>query len=96
MTWYEYAACRGEDPEMFFPVGTAGPALVQLREAKRVCAGCPVQSICLEWALVAGIDHGVWGGWSEEERRALKRRSARRRLNGIAVPAQWYPKAGDA
>jgi WhiB family transcriptional regulator, redox-sensing transcriptional regulator len=82
MTWHEYAACRREDPELFFPVGTTGPALAQLQEAKQVCAGCPVQSMCLEWALVAGIDHGVWGGCSEEERRALKRRSARRRVSG--------------
>jgi WhiB family transcriptional regulator, redox-sensing transcriptional regulator len=96
MTWYEYAACRGEDPELFFPVGSSGPALVQLREAKRVCAGCPVRSTCLEWALVAGVDYGVWGGCSEEERRVLKRRSARRRLSGTLTPAQLPPKAGTA
>lgn len=81
MTWSHYAACRTTDPELFFPIGTSGPALLQLDEAKEVCAGCPVRSMCLEWALLAGIDHGVWGGTSEEERRAFKRRSARHRLN---------------
>jgi len=79
MTWHDKAACLDEDPELFFPIGTTGPALRQLQQAKRVCAGCPVQSPCLEWAVLAGIDYGVWGGSSEDERRTLKRRSARQR-----------------
>ena len=80
MSWYHDAACRGEDPELFFPIGTTGPALLQLMEAKRVCARCPVQSECLRWAIVTGMEHGVWGGMSEDERRALRRRTARHRL----------------
>ena len=76
MSWYHYAACRDHDPELFFPVGNAAPAMLQLAQAKRVCADCPVQSFCLEWALLAGIDHGVWGGLSEEERRSVRRRTA--------------------
>jgi WhiB family redox-sensing transcriptional regulator len=75
MSWYHQAACRDHDPELFFPIGNTGPALLQLGRAKRVCAGCPVQSLCLEWALLAGIDHGVWGGLSEEERRSLRRQA---------------------
>jgi WhiB family redox-sensing transcriptional regulator len=34
---------------------------------------------CLQWALESGQDAGVWGGMSEDERRALKRRTARNR-----------------
>lgn len=79
MNWYQNAACRGQDPELFFPLGVSGPALRQLNEAKLVCAGCPVQFLCLEWAIQSGIEHGVWGGMSEEERRALKRRTTRQR-----------------
>ena len=79
MSWYEYAACRGENPELFFPIGTSGSALRQLNEAKAVCGRCAVQSVCLEWAVLAGIDEGVWGGQSEDERRALRHRTARRR-----------------
>jgi hypothetical protein len=51
MTWYNDSACQDEDPELFFPIGSTGPALQQLQHAKRVCAGCPVQSRCLEWAV---------------------------------------------
>jgi WhiB family redox-sensing transcriptional regulator len=84
MSWYHYAACRDHDPELFFPVGNAGPAMAQLAHAKRVCADCPVQSLCLEWALVAGIDHGVWGGLSEDERRGLRRRTTTWQRPGIS------------
>ena len=79
MSWYEYAACRGENPELFFPIGTSGSALQQLKQAKAVCGRCAVQSVCLEWAVLAGIDEGVWGGQSEDERRAQRRRTARQR-----------------
>lgn len=74
------AACTDEDPELFFPIGTMGPALLQIEEAKAVCNGrCPVVEECLQWALNTGQDSGVWGGLSEDERRAMKRRAARNR-----------------
>ena len=77
MDWRHAAACLAEDPELFFPLGTTGPAVFQVEEAKTVCRRCPVVSNCLAWALTAGVDHGVWGGYTEEERRALKRRRVR-------------------
>lgn len=79
MDWRHRAICRDENPELFFPVGTSGPAALQLAEAKTVCAGCPVTSACLTWALETGQDTGVWGGMSEDERRDLKRHRPRRR-----------------
>ena len=60
VNWRQDAACRDADPELFFPVGTAGPALRQIREAKRICRGCPAQSPCLAWALDHGVTDGVW------------------------------------
>jgi WhiB family transcriptional regulator, redox-sensing transcriptional regulator len=77
MDWRHRAACRDEDPELFFPVGTSGPALLQIAEAKIACRRCPVSTECLNWALASGQDTGVWGGMSEDERRAVKRRNAR-------------------
>lgn len=79
MDWRHRALCRDEDPELFFPVGNGGPALLQAAEAKTVCRRCPVVSDCLAWALASGQDNGVWGGMGEDERRALKRRNARTR-----------------
>ncbi len=81
MDWRYRAICRDEDPELFFPVGTSGPALLQIAEAKIVCRRCPVVSECLSWATApeSWQDAGVWGGMSEDERRALKRRNARHR-----------------
>ncbi len=77
--WRNSAACRTEDPDLFFPIGTSGPALLQTEQAKAVCRRCPVREQCLQWALRTGQSMGVWGGTSEEERRALKRRTAARR-----------------
>ena len=79
MDWRSRAACLDKDPELFFPVGNTGPALLQIEEAKSVCRRCQVQDTCLQWAIESGQDAGVWGGLSEDERRALKRRAARAR-----------------
>jgi WhiB family redox-sensing transcriptional regulator len=76
MDWRHRAICRDEDPELFFPVGTTGPALLQIAAAKAVCWRCPVVSECLTWALESGQTDGVWGGLSEGERRELGRRQA--------------------
>ena len=70
LDWRGYAACRRGDPRLFFPAGTDGP--VQANRAKQVCAGCPVQAACLDWALASGQETGVWGGTTEGERRALR------------------------
>lgn len=77
MDWRHRALCRDEDPELFFPIGTAGPAAVQVEQAKVVCRRCPVVTECLTWALETGQDAGVWGATSEDERRALARRGLR-------------------
>ena len=84
--WRHRAACLGEDPELFFAVGTSGPAVLQNAEAKTVCRRCPVVSECLTWALETGEPAGVWGGMSEDERRALKRRNARARARTTGTP----------
>jgi WhiB family redox-sensing transcriptional regulator len=80
MDWRHRSACLDEDPELFFPIGNTGPAILQIEEAKVVCRRCDVREQCLQWALESGQDHGVWGGLSEDERRTLKRRNARARI----------------
>ena len=65
--------CRGTEPELFFPISSAGPAMAEAAAAKAVCAPCGVREACLHYALEAGQDHGVWGGLTEEERRAVRR-----------------------
>lgn len=75
MDWRTRAACRDVDPELFFPVGTTGPALVQIDQAKGICRTCNVTDECLSWAIDSGQESGVWGGLSEDERRAFKRSS---------------------
>jgi WhiB family redox-sensing transcriptional regulator len=72
-TWRSDAICRDTDPDLFFPVGTTGLALVQIARAKEVCGECPVKVDCLDYALETNQDSGIWGGLSEEERRVLRR-----------------------
>jgi WhiB family redox-sensing transcriptional regulator len=85
MDWRHSAVCRDEDPELFFPIGHTGPDLLQIEEAKAVCRRCPVMERCLQWALDTNQDAGVWGGLSEDERRAEKRRVARNRARNKAA-----------
>jgi Transcription factor WhiB len=70
--WRARAACRGVDPELFFPAAERGPVrAVQVAAAKAVCAGCPVRTECLAEAL-ARIPYGIAGGLTENERRRLR------------------------
>lgn len=77
MDWREKASCRDADPDLFFPIGNSGPTLLQIDAAKTVCHGCPVIEECLVRALGAEPVEGIWGGTTEGERRAMRRRLAR-------------------
>jgi WhiB family redox-sensing transcriptional regulator len=81
--WQVRALCAQTDPEAFFPVPGGS-----VREAKAVCLRCPVRAECLAFALAHDERHGVWGGMSEPERRALKRRQ-------VTEPAA-VPEGGEA
>jgi WhiB family redox-sensing transcriptional regulator len=72
--WRQRAACRGADPELFFP-GQGDRYAAE--DAKDVCLSCPVQADCLEAALVAPLPDGIWAGLNLHERKAL--RAGRRR-----------------
>ncbi|MFK0120833.1 WhiB family transcriptional regulator [Streptomyces sp. NPDC090994] len=78
MDWRDLGLCLREDPDLFFPIGSAdsGLSAVQTDEAKAVCRRCPVAERCLAWAVEAGPVEGIWGGTTEGERRALRRRTA--------------------
>jgi len=69
--WVVFAACRDASADWFFPLDRAGE-----KAAIAVCAGCPVQTECLDYALEARETFGVWGGKSERQRRAMLRRSS--------------------
>jgi WhiB family redox-sensing transcriptional regulator len=75
--WMADGLCRDVPPSMFFPSDGVG-----VERARKVCGECPVLAPCLEYALAHRIDHGVWGGTSERERRRILRR---RKLSVNAV-----------
>ena len=75
-TWTRGAvasACRDSDPDIFFPIGSTGPALEQIETARRICTACDVNEECLEFALATNQEAGIWGGTTEEERRKLRK-----------------------
>ena len=80
--WRSLAACRDMDTDLFFPVGVTGAAELQISEAKALCRTCPVRDDCLAFAIRTNQVYGVWGGASEDERRAIRRRLARQRRAG--------------
>ena len=73
--WMQRAACKGMDPEIFFPEAAHGPAG---DEARAVCETCPVRVQCLEYALANVEPDGIWGGKTWRQRRKI--RSDRRRI----------------
>ncbi len=74
--WMEVGKCKELSPAIFFPSDGVG-----VQAAQRICAECPVADTCLEYALSERVDHGVWGGKSERERRRI----LRRRRVGLSV-----------
>lgn len=66
--WRSQAVCAQTDPDLWF-----SPGAVEHKEAKRICRGCPVRGQCLSYAMEAPVDHGVWGGMTERERRRHRR-----------------------
>lgn len=67
--WMADGNCRLHPPATFFPSDGVG-----VDRARKICKDCPVMGKCLEYALDARIDHGVWGGCSERERRRILKR----------------------
>lgn len=70
---WEEALCKGKS-ELFFPSSDTGK---MAEPAKVICAKCPIAGVCLEYALVNKIEHGIWGGKTERERRTIIRRRSR-------------------
>ena len=66
--WMSEGKCRDLSPTIFFTSDGIG-----VQVAQRICAECPVADACLQYALDQRVDHGVWGGTSERERRRLAR-----------------------
>lgn len=72
--WFEQAACRSSDPELFFPVGSTGQAAELMERARAICGTCNVREDCLLYAFETNQEAGVWGGHPEDERRRMRKR----------------------
>lgn len=79
-SWMAAGNCAGQPPDLFFPSDGVG-----VEVAKKVCVDCPSIEPCLEYALTYRIEHGVWGGCSERQRRRILKA---RRLAVQSEPAK--------
>jgi WhiB family redox-sensing transcriptional regulator len=79
LEWRAEANCSGFDPDLWF-----APGALEHKEAKRICRSCPVRRECLSYALETPVDHGVWGGMTERERRSFRRRQEAATLSASA------------
>jgi WhiB family transcriptional regulator, redox-sensing transcriptional regulator len=77
------AACRRENPEMFYPDRFDDE---QADAAKAVCRRCPLISTCLAYALRYEPDHGVWAATTPAERRAIAK--GKRLVDGRTIGDQ--------
>jgi WhiB family transcriptional regulator, redox-sensing transcriptional regulator len=77
MNWRSAGACLSADPDLFFPISSAGPAETQITRAKLICAECGVRQKCLDFAMSNAQVYGIWGGTTPEDRQRERRRQRR-------------------
>jgi WhiB family redox-sensing transcriptional regulator len=89
-SWKPAAACRGIDPDLFFPVGSGAPGEMDTEAMEEIAAAmcrsldCPVRADCLNYAMAYPAEPmGVWGGMSTKARMKLQRRLARERREAL-------------
>ena len=70
--WVDRAACKGMDPNIFFP--ERGDTATY-RKAIEVCSGCPVRAECREYGDKEAT--GIWGGASTKRRKVERSESLR-------------------
>jgi WhiB family redox-sensing transcriptional regulator len=72
--WQLHGLCRGSHSHLFFPPSTFERKDERERRelrARAICRVCPVMSECLEYAMRIREPYGIWGGFTENERKDL-------------------------
>lgn len=75
-TWIRQAQCRADSPDLFYPPSGGGNRS-STTTARAICADCPVQAECLDYALACeDLDpyggHGIWAGLTGRERNQIR------------------------
>jgi WhiB family redox-sensing transcriptional regulator len=69
LRWKDDAACKGMTDVFFPPAGTQTRSHIE--QARAVCAGCPVQNECADYAAHINAQHGIWAGHTTKQLRAV-------------------------
>lgn len=72
----EAVECR-ENPDLFFPEDwdweyNSGMSWKARKLAKEMCGRCPIKAQCLQYAIDASENGGIWGGLTYKERLNVK------------------------
>ncbi len=99
-TWRDHAACRGHDPELWFPDNKTAQGRAQAAQALSICRTCPVQPDCGAEARRLGDVYGIWGGTRIPQQQALHHYRTPLPPDGLApcgTPAAYrrHQRAGD-
>ncbi len=86
--WRALASCTKTDPDLWFAVGAREHKL-----AKKICRECPVRRDCLAYAMDEPVDHGVWGGLTERERRRYRRQAGEEGWRSLLVSSRPEARA---
>lgn len=90
----ETPSCASVDPELFFPQeeeiypGKIVSTYIDMAAAKKICAGCPLRLECLDYGL-QNSEIGIWGGLTESQREAFRRKVRRSQGRYVPIPSIW-------
>lgn len=93
-TWRDSAACRGKDPDLWFPVALRSDKSARPRAVTRavtICASCPARARCLEEAAQRDERYGIWGGFDFED--PATRRRIRQSADPTSIEITWMALA---
>lgn len=75
--WQTRGACRGMNPELWFPEGEGREWVGEIAVAQEICDSCPVRVECLNYALTEPSMDGIWGGTTIRDRERIRRHRRR-------------------
>ena len=91
--------CAETAPDIFFIDSEEGATPAQIyagrKLAKQICASCPYQIRCAEWAIVKGETLGIWGGLTPRERSDIRRARGRGQVVNLGELRVFTPEKTD-
>jgi WhiB family redox-sensing transcriptional regulator len=92
MNWQALALCKGMDNSLFYGNENGTIATKIAKQAKAICRVCPVSYECLTFAFENDEQHGIWGGFTAKERKAIIREYGKIEVSELRKVVSIYVK----